>query len=299
MRKSEYDLLLARSSLELRLKLFPNSEDWQNRYCPVDIDPPTIGLVLGTGWGDTVKLDEASASVPLADLPGFETLEEVPNHARRITVGTLGGKRVVVLSGRVHANETTFNPEHGNAMLRMQIELMFRLGVKTLVLTAAVGGLSILPRVGHVAVIDSLVTDFAGPMPMFPGEFKSPEDKLDAELIGLATRHDKPELRVTAATHCFVRGPWFESRKRDKRILRMAAQELNKNGILMRDNSVVGMSMLPELCIAALYDDVRALALGYVTNGPIEEHSHEGNVAAARSKAELLGDLLRNIVKDI
>jgi purine nucleoside phosphorylase len=299
MRKSQYEEQLSIALDVLKGKLFPHPDDWRNRFCPVDCDPPAIGLVLGTGWGDTVVLDEASASVPLADLPGFETLEELTGHARRLTVGKFGGKNVAVLSGRVHMNETTFNPEHGPAMVRMQIELLLALGVQTLILTAGVGGLTEYPRVKQVAVINNLVTVCAGPMPMFPGEFEAPKSKLDGELINLAMKYRTPNLQISPATHCFVRGPWFESLL-DKNILRTLGPKMAfGEAKLPDDNRVVGMSILPELCVAALYKDVRTLALGYVTNGPAEKHSHESNVAAAQSKAELLGDLLRNIVNGI
>ncbi len=59
------------------------------------------------------------------------------------------------------------------------------------------------------------------------------------------------------------------------------------------------MSMLPEACIAALYDDVKVLGLGFVTNSDNETHSHERNLAQAQKASAKLGGLLERIIRRI
>jgi purine nucleoside phosphorylase len=85
-----------------------------------------------------------------------------------------------------------------------------------------------------------------------------------------------------------LRGPNFESRKYDKRTLRRCGAK------------VVGMSVLPEACVAMLFKErVRVLALGYVTNNDVEEHSHQMNVGRAKDQSDRLGEYLTSIVQQI
>ena len=81
-----------------------------------------------------------------------------------------------------------------------------------------------------------------------------------------------------------VRGPFFEGRKYDKTTLARTGA------------SVVGKSVLPEACVASVYDGVRVLALSFVTNDDVEEHSHEENQRAAKAAAPKLGDFLSEVI---
>lgn len=252
-------------------------------------DPKTrIGLVLGTGWGDSLKLED-SRECPFSAIPGFEALGRLDGHARKVMVGTLAGKPVVVLSGRVHVNEAPADPNI-HRMVRLQIEMLLQLGVDRLVLTCAVGGLNAKAGVGQVVIINSLVTLFAPEMPLYVGEFCSPEDTFDSVLIErVKEAGDEAGLKgwLTRGAYAMVRGPYFETVSHDKRILRDAGAD------------VVGMSILPELCVAAMYPGVKAVSFGYVTNNEMEAHSHETNVERARSESETLGALLAAVVGEL
>lgn len=92
-----------------------------------------IGLVLGTGWGDVLAVDSA-VEIPFGDIPGFE------GHARRLVIGTIAGRDVAVLRGRVHLNEAPYDPNVAK-MVRLQTEMLLQLGVQTLIVTSAVGAL--------------------------------------------------------------------------------------------------------------------------------------------------------------
>ncbi len=255
-----------------------------------------IGLILGTGWGDVLKLRNVK-EVPFKSIPGFEGLREIEGHARRVAYGTIGGVPVIALRGRVHLNEAPCSPRLME-MVRLQVEMLIRLGVNRLILTCAVGHVNFPPGVGDVCVIDGFVTLFAPDMPLYAGEFCSPEDTLDRDLIKIALDSGEPvnydgkpgsgrRPRVAKGGHAMVRGPFFEGRRYDKSTLAQAGA------------SVVGMSVLPEACVAALYPGVRVLGLGYETNGASEEHSHETNLARAKSAAVLLGGYLRRIIKQL
>lgn len=240
-----------------------------------------IGLVLGTGWGDVLAVDKP-VEIPFGDIPGFEGLVALEGHARQLVIGTIAGTDVAVLRGRVHLNEAPADPLVAR-MVRLQTEMLLRFGVQTLIVTSAVGALRGALAGGQIAAVDGFVTLFAPEMPMWAGEFVSPEDTLDPALRAIA--HDEcGALTVKDVGHVMVRGPFFEGRKYDKALLAASGA------------GVVGMSMLPEACIAALYS-ARVLGLGFVTNDDIAEHSHEENLARAKTAAAHLGGFLTRIVR--
>ncbi len=102
-------------------------------------EPVRLGLVLGTGWGDALKLVD-ERTVDFGQLPGFEGLADLPGHERKVVYGRHSGISVVALRGRVHVNESFTTPD-ALKMVRLQIEMLEALGVRDLVLTAAVGSL--------------------------------------------------------------------------------------------------------------------------------------------------------------
>jgi purine-nucleoside phosphorylase len=249
-------------------------------------------LVLGTGWGDAIELQGAK-SVPFAKIPGFAGLGELEGHARRAECGMLADKKVIVLRGRIHLNEAPC--DRGLAeMVRLQIEMLAKLGVEKLILTAAVGALNkgaagIPYQVGDICVLDGFVTIFAPDMPLFAGEFCSPEDALDPALAEIALKSAgeiEPLLTAHHGGYVMIRGPFFEGRKYDKPALAATGAR------------VVGMSTLPEACVASLHG-LKVLGLSFVTNDDLAVHSHESNLARAKESGRALGSYLTRIVSQI
>jgi purine nucleoside phosphorylase len=109
---------------------------------------------------------------------------------------------------------------------------------------------------------------------------------LDPALRQIALE-ERGELVAAEVGHVMVRGPFFEGRRYDKKLLAASGA------------SMVGMSILPETCVAALYPGTRVLALCFVTNTAVEEHSHEENLARAKTASALLGGYLTRIVSRI
>lgn len=239
-----------------------------------------IGIVLGTGWGDVLELERA-VEISFNKIPGFDGLGALEGHARLLVVGKLNGKLIIALRGRVHLNEAPASPSVAR-MVRLQTETLFKLGVRTLIVTSAIGSLRGALEVGQIAVVNGFVTLYAPEMPMYAGEFVSPDDTLDPALQAIA--HDeRGELVTKTVGHVMVRGPFFEGRRYDKALLAASGA------------GVVGMSMLPEACIAALYN-ARMLGLGFVTNDDIAEHSHDENQRRAKAAASHLRSFLERII---
>jgi purine-nucleoside phosphorylase len=254
-----------------------------------------IGLVLGTGWGDVLKVTNP-CKIPLPQIPGFSRMRKLEGHARELVVGHVGDKRVLALRGRIHLNEAPDDPIETIKMVRLQIEMLMQLGVKNLILTSAVGalrpqatGVDCLFKnlaVGDICVVNGFVTLFAPQMPLWGGEFCSPEDSLNHCLSSIALK-ECGDLRLSLGGHAMLLGPWFEGRHFDKHLLAQTGAR------------IVGMSGLPETCVAALYPGVRVLYLCFVTNNDVEEHSHEENLARAKVASPKLGGYLERIVSKI
>ncbi|MBU0646644.1 purine-nucleoside phosphorylase [Patescibacteria group bacterium] len=250
---------------------------------------PKVALVLGTGWGNALKLKE-SKSVSFKELPGFEGLGDLEGHQRKVVYGFIDEAPVIALSGRVHVNEGIFDRNLIN-MVRLQVEMLLQLGVHKLILTCAAGGIptpgSRPSEVGDIVAIDGFLTVLGNMTPPLEGgEFYSADDVISDELLELAEKNgDQFGLKVKIGGYCYYRGPNFEGRKYDKRFIALS-------GVM-----AVGMSTLPEALVCALYRDegVEILPIAFITNSSIEEHSHEENMARAKEKSKNLGNFVSHL----
>ncbi|MFH1193706.1 MAG: hypothetical protein V1661_01790 [bacterium] len=268
------------------------------KYVKDSLDPklnfllPEVGIILGTGWGDTLldKCKDYFAAFPLETLPGFEHLKEMPKiegHDRELWLTTVNNKAVAMLRGRIHMNETHSGEELAR-MVRLQVEMLIKLGVKHLILTNAAGSLHPDIKVGDLVAHDGFIMVCAPPLPLWGGEFNSAEDVLKRINI---QRTKRSARRAGLVCHegagVMVRGPGFEGRKYDKKIL---------SGF---GASMAMMSILPEATVAALYPEVNVCAISFITNTASEEHSHAENQKRASESAGKLGDLLLNLIESL
>lgn len=256
-----------------------------------------IGLVLGTGWGDSLRL-EFPTEIDLGTIEGFDIVRRlgaIEGHRRTVLDGNsmyaggiktiLRSSRVCALRGRLHLNEDYANPELA-AAVRLQTEMLIKLGVKALIVTSAVGSLTPEVEVGDIVVVDGFCTLFAPDMPLHSGEFCSPEDVLLKHQELASAVVERVTGRRRTGGHVMVRGPFFEGRKYDKVFLRSTGA------------SVVGMSMLPEASIAALHG-IPMIGLGFVTNTADETHSHEENQRRAKGRSADLGKVLTALIEAV
>jgi purine-nucleoside phosphorylase len=107
----------------------------RSRTLSASLPTPALGLVLGSGFAGLASLVDHPLCVPFADLPGFAT-PTVPGHAGRILLGSIAGTPVAVLEGRAHYYEG-----HDPATVTLPVRVLAELGVRTLVLTNAAGGI--------------------------------------------------------------------------------------------------------------------------------------------------------------
>lgn len=244
-----------------------------------------MAIILGTGWGDTLKLD-GEVSVPLSRFWFLRGLENLHGHDRRICFGTVNGRRVIALRGRIHLNEE-FSTPGATLMWRTVIEALQLLGAKTLITTAAVGALGDRAAVGNIVVVDGFFAPPSLHLGLFTGEFCAPDAILEKELRAYALKSIQQHGFFTAVegVYAFFLGPNFEG-------------PYNKKAFYSAGLTCVGMSGLSELAYWSTGGHMRALSLGFVTNDE-GGHSHEDNVAIAKRAAPALGVVLHKIIADM
>lgn len=242
-------------------------------------------LVLGSGLsaiGDDLK---DRIAIPYSELKGFPG-GGVSGHGRDLLIGTMGGKRLAILTGREHYYE------HGNAAaMRPALEAIAELGAKTLLLTNSAGSLAEANRPGDLMLITDHI-NYAGMNPLI-GE---PSDR---RFVNMVNAYD-PELRAKShelaqglgiglkeGIYLWYSGPSFETVAEIQMAIRLGAQ-------------AVGMSTAPEVILARMLG-LRVWACSSLTNMGAglsdEKISHEHTKSMAVQGAEKLRKLIPALVE--
>lgn len=248
---------------------------------------PRATLVLGSGLGVLVDRIESPVSVPFDALPGFPRAG-VPGHEGRYVAGFLGKVPVLVQAGRYHVYEG-----HPGEVVAAPVRLSAALGVRTLVLTNAAGGVDPALEPGDLVLLDDhLNLMFRSPLigPVVAGETRFPDmsapyDPGLRELaIGVAAEQG---IALRRGVYAALTGPTYET-----------AAEIRMLRTLGAD--VVGMSTVPEAMVAAALG-LRCLGLSMVTNKGtgLSPHplSHDEVVQVGREAGARVAALLEGVVR--
>lgn len=214
---------------------------------------PRVGLILGTGLGAIADEIDVSADLVCDQIPHMPHAT-VKSHAGQMVFGTLGGVSVVALQGRNH-----FYEGYSLQQVVMPVRLMRALGIDTLIITAACGGMNPLWNAGDIVMLSdhiNLMGDnpLIGPNlaelgPQFP-DMSEPYDHKLQDVAGKQALEAQIPLR--RGVYASVAGPNLETRA-EYRMLRTLGAD------------VVGMSTVPEV-IAARHMGVRVLAFAVITD---------------------------------
>ena len=251
---------------------------------------PEIGIVLGTGLGGLVNEIEIIESIPYNEIPNFP-VSTVEGHAGRLIYGKLGEKEVLAMQGRFHYYEGYSMTE-----VTFPVRVFKFVGVKTLFVSNATGGLNPDFKVGDIMVINDHINFFpehplrgkniAELGPRFPDMSKCYDNKLRnrAKLIALEHNFDLKE-----GVYVGVSGPTFET-----------PAEYKMFRILGAD--VVGMSTVPEV-IVAHHMGLKIFGISIVTDsgvpGEIVEVSHEEVQKVAMKAEPKMTLILKKMIESI
>lgn len=199
---------------------------------------PNIAIILGTGLGDLVNYIDIKKELKYQDIPNFP-ISTVQGHSGKLIFGNLGGKYVMAMSGRFHYYEG-----YDMKQVTFPVRVMKELGVKTLFVSNASGGMNKEFRVGDVMII----TDHINLFPENPLRGKNYEElgprfpamteAYSHRLIRLADQiAQEDSIRVMHGVYVGTPGPTFET-----------PAEYEYFRVIGGD--CVGMSTVPEVIVA-------------------------------------------------
>jgi purine-nucleoside phosphorylase len=158
--------------------------------------PPQAAIILGSGLGALADSVRAEAVIPYAEIPHFAS-PAVEGHAGRLVLGTLDGKRVVVLQGRAHYYEG-----HPMAQVVFPVRVLHALGARILIVTNAAGGLNPQFRAGDLMLITDHI-NFMGTNPLIGPN----EDGLGPRFPDMSAPYDPDLIRIAEAAAAGARIP--------------------------------------------------------------------------------------------
>jgi purine-nucleoside phosphorylase len=214
---------------------------------------PQIGIVLGSGLGDFANSLGAAVTVPYGDLPRWPA-SKVIGHEGKLVVGTAAGRTIAALAGRSHLYEG-----HDVGTVTFAVRALGLLGVKTLILTNAAGGVNTSFSQGALMVIDDHI-NLMGANPLvganddqFGVRFPDMTEVYSSQLRAIADRAGKKiNLLLPHGIYVAVLGPSYET-PAEIRYLRTIGAD------------AVGMSTVPE-AIVARHMQMDVLGISCITN---------------------------------
>ncbi len=214
---------------------------------------PRVALVLGSGLGALADSLADAVAIPYAEIPHYPR-PTAEGHAGRLVIGTKGGVAVAAMQGRIHLYEG-----RSVAEVVFPIRVFGRMGVRTVVLTNAAGGINPAYRQGCLVVLEDHINlsghnPLTGPNdPRFGVRFVDMSNAYDREWREVAENQARRlGIEALRGVYAALSGPSYETAA-EIRFLRAIGADL------------VGMSTANEV-IAARHMRMRVLAISCVTN---------------------------------
>lgn len=249
-----------------------------------------VGIILGTGLGGLVKEIKIEHEIDYSELPHFP-LSTVESHRGKLIFGTIGDKKVVAMQGRFHYYEG-----YTMQQITYPVRVMKYLGVKTLLVSNACGGMNPVYRRGDVMLMDDHI-NLLGDNPLIGKNedelgprFPDMSEAYSRELIRIAEEVALDnKIKVQKGVYVAVSGPNLETRA-EYRFLRAIGAD------------VVGMSTIPEN-IVANHMGMKVLGFSIVTDECFPESLKPVNVeeiiAAAMAAEPKMTLIMKEVIKRI
>ena len=246
---------------------------------------PTTAIILGTGLGRLAEEIQVEQAIDYKDIPNFP-VSTVEGHSGKFIFGKLGGD-IIAMKGRFHYYEGYSMKE-----VTFPVRVLYELGIKTLFVSNAAGGMNPGFKIGDLMVITDHINFFPEhPLrgknyptgPRFPDMHETYDPSL-IKLAGQIAREKK--IRLQYGVYVGVQGPTFET-----------PAEYRMYRILGGDT--VGMSTVPEV-IVAHHCGIRTFGISVVTDlggfdNPVEV-SHEEVQEAADKAQPIMTEIMREMI---
>ena len=250
---------------------------------------PETGIILGTGLGHLADEITEKIEIPYEQIPHFP-LSTVEGHSGKLIFGKLGGKEVLAMQGRFHYYEG-----YDMKQVTFPVRVFKAMGVKTLFVSNAAGGMNPDFKVGDIMII----TDHINLFPDHPLRGKNHEelgtrfpdmsDAYSPRLIAKANEiAERNGIKVQHGVYVGTSGPTFETPAEYRYFRRIGGD-------------AVGMSTVPEV-IVARHGDMEVFAISVITDlgveGIVEKCSHEDVQKAANAAQPLMTRIMQELVTE-
>jgi len=249
---------------------------------------PETAIILGSGLGKIVDHLEVEETIDYASIPHFP-VSTVEGHEGKLISGRLGNVPVLVMQGRFH-----FYEGYPMSEVIFPIRVMKFLGIKTLIVSNAAGGMNPDFEIGDIMVINDHINLMPNPLlgnhyPEFGARFPDMSQTYDPKLLQKARKLASSQgISIHEGCYVGVTGPTLETPK-EYEYLRIIGGD------------AVGMSTVPEV-IAAHQMDMAVFAASVITDlgvpGKIQKLTHQDVIKAAEASAPMLTSLIIMLITD-
>jgi len=247
---------------------------------------PKIGIILGTGLGRLADAVEADAVLPYETIPHFP-VSTVESHSGKLIIGKLSGQSVVAMQGRFH-----FYEGYSMQQIVFPVRVMKLLGVSTLIVSNACGGINPLFAPGTIMAITDHI-NLLGGNPLigandhrigcrFPDMSEPYSKELLEKISAVALKNG---VRIERGVYAAMPGPMLETRAEYRMLKLMGAD-------------VVGMSTVPEV-IAAIHTGIRVLGLSVVTDACLPDALEPADIKKIVAVADRAEPVLVRLIKKV
>jgi purine-nucleoside phosphorylase len=251
---------------------------------------PEVGIILGSGLGGLVKEIDIEIAIPYEEIPNFP-VSTVEGHSGKLIFGRLSGKFVMAMQGRFH-----FYEGYTMQQVTFPVRVMKFIGVKTLLVSNASGGVNPTFRVGDLMILTDHINLFpTNPLmgrnnpdlgPRFPDMSEAYAKVLVSKAEAIA---DRSGIKIQKGVYAGLSGPCFETPAEYRYVRAIGAD-------------AVGMSTVPEV-IVARHGGTPVFAISIITDMGVGAEagdvSHEDVINVANSAEPKMTLIMKELIKEL
>ena len=251
---------------------------------------PEVGIILGSGLGGLVKEIAIEYQISYEEIPHFP-VSTVEGHTGKLIFGKLGGKNVIAMQGRFHYYEG-----YTMQQVTFPVRVMHFMGVKTLLVSNASGGVNLSYKVGDLMILTDHINLFPdNPLmgkndpnlgPRFPDMSEAYSKELVKKAGDIAAKNG---IKIQKGVYAGLTGPCFETPAEYRYIRAIGAD-------------AVGMSTVPEV-IAARHSGLPVFAISIITDMGVGDEagdvSHEDVIQVANNAEPKMTLILKELITEL